>query len=60
MQWIVLCGSCTDATSSNRALATSGVMGPENELLPFVADLMDKNDDFANQFKPQELANTAW
>jgi hypothetical protein len=42
------------------ALATSGISGPEEELLPFVADLMDKHPEFVAAFKPQELSNTAW
>ena len=42
------------------ALATSGIAGPEEQLLPFVADLMDSHPDFVNAFKPQELSNTAW
>lgn len=50
----------THIDSSIRALATSGVVGPEKELFPFVADLMDKNPDFVDEFKPQELSNTIW
>jgi hypothetical protein len=42
------------------ALATSGVIGPERDLLPFVADLMDNNPGFIDDFKPQELSNTVW
>lgn len=43
-----------------RALATSGVTGPEMEFIPFVADLMDNNPEFVDTFKPQELANIVW
>ena len=42
------------------ALATAGIFGPEETLLPFVADLMDSNPHFVDEFKPQELSNTAW
>jgi hypothetical protein len=42
------------------ALATSGITGPEEELLPFVANLMDSYPDFLDSFKPQELSNTVW
>jgi hypothetical protein len=50
----------THIDSSIRALGTSGVVGPEKELFPFVADLMDNNPDFVEEFKPQELSNTIW
>ena len=44
------------------AVATSGVLGPEQKLLPFVADLMEEYPPhaFLEKFKPQELSNTAW
>jgi hypothetical protein len=42
------------------ALATSGITGPEEELIPFVANLMDTHPDFLDSFKPQELSNTVW
>jgi hypothetical protein len=45
------------------ALATSGIVnGPEDDLLPFVAELMSTHPPavFLDQFKPQELSNTAW
>jgi len=42
------------------ALATSAVWGPEEQFVPFVANLMDTNPGFLRDFKPQELSNTAW
>lgn len=42
------------------ALATAGISGPEKDLFPFVADLMDSNPEFLEEFKPQELSNTVW
>jgi hypothetical protein len=42
-------------------LAKSGVdLGHEEELLPFVKDMMDNEPGFLERFKPQELSNSVW
>lgn len=42
------------------ALATSGILGPEEDFLPFMANIMESNPTFLESFKPQELSNTIW
>mmetsp|Transcript_10871 Transcript_10871/g.23114 ORF Transcript_10871/g.23114 Transcript_10871/m.23114 type:complete len:1206 (+) Transcript_10871:171-3788(+) len=42
-------------------LAKSGTdLGHEEELLPFVNDMMDNEPGFLERFKPQELSNSVW
>ncbi|KAL3914057.1 MAG: hypothetical protein SGARI_000326 [Bacillariaceae sp.] len=42
-------------------LAKTGIAsGHEEDLFPFVVDLMDNEPGFLERFKPQELSNTCW
>jgi hypothetical protein len=42
------------------AFATAQVYDGHEELLEFLAEMMDRDPDFVDRYKPQELSNTVW